>query len=134
MSIQDAIFDRQQGALFSFPSTLIESSMKVLVESARKSPQVVAQSLISISEYMERIHSVNERLQDLLADITSSMKGQITFLTPMIAGVVVGIGTMITTILGKLSTQISGLQATGGGEEVGFNLQQLVGILPPDRL
>jgi hypothetical protein len=140
MSVRDAIFDSEKGATNAFPSPLIESSMKVLVESARKGPKVVAQSLISISVYFERIHQVNERLNDLLSDVTSSMKGQITFLTPMIAGVVVGIGSMITTIIGKLGQKMIMIAEGGaetaaeGGTSVPVNIQQLIQIFPTEKL
>ncbi len=139
MSVRDAIFDSERGGILAFPSPLIESSMKVLVESARKGPKVVAQSLISISVYFERIHQVNERLNDLLADVTSSMKGQITFLTPMIAGVVVGIGSMITAIIGKLGQKMvtiagGGAETTAEGAALPGNIQQLIQIFPTDKL
>jgi len=137
MSVRDAIFDSERGAVLAFPSSMIESSMKVLVESARKGPKVVAQSLLSISVYVERIHQVSERLKDLLADVTSSMKGQISFLTPMIAGVVVGIGSMITTIIGKLGQKMGGLAGAAGegaGEGVPINVEQLLGIFPTENL
>ncbi|MBM3199609.1 hypothetical protein FJZ53_01640 [Candidatus Woesearchaeota archaeon] len=138
MSVKDAIFDSERGAIISFPSPLIESSMKVLVESSRKGPKVVAQSLISISVYVEKIHQVNERLNDLLSDVTSSMKGQVSFLTPMIAGVVVGIGSMITTIIGKLGVKIAGVASEGGSEasasSVAPSFQNLVQIFPTTKL
>ncbi len=135
MSVKESIFDSKRGAILAFPSTLIESSMKVLVESARKGPQVVAKCLVSISVYMERIHQVGERLKDLLAEITTSMKSQISFLTPMIAGVVVGIGSMITSIIGRLSTRIGSFTEGGAtSENVPFNVQKLVGIFPTDKL
>ncbi|MDD5177674.1 MAG: hypothetical protein PHT54_00100 [Candidatus Nanoarchaeia archaeon] len=108
MGIQDAIFDKQRGAILRYPSGLIESSMKVLIEGSRKGPKIVAKSLISISDYVDRIEKVNRRLKDLLADIISSMKSQITFLTPVIAGIVVGVATMVTTIINKLSGTLAG--------------------------
>ena len=49
-----------------------------------------------------------------MADIISSMNSQIKFLTPAIAGIVIGITSMVTTILGKLGTQLK--QVTSGGE------------------
>ncbi|MFH1210710.1 MAG: hypothetical protein V1645_02225 [archaeon] len=135
MGVKESIFDSKRGAILAFPSTLIESSMKVLVESARKGPQVVARCMISISVYLERIHQVSERLKDLLAEITTSMKSQISFLTPMIAGVVVGIGSMITSIIGRLSTQIGNFAGDGTAtSEVPFNVQKLIGIFPTDKL
>lgn len=115
MSVDNAIFHPQIGALVFFPSRVIESSMKVLVESSKKGPQIAAQALISMSRYIKEIHRVDERLRDLLAEIIASMKGQIRFLTPAIAGIVIGITSMITTILNKLSEQIGKLTAEGTG-------------------
>jgi len=50
----------------------------------------------------------------LLADVISSMKSQLSFIAPAIAGVVVGITSMVTTILGKLGTQMQSMQAESG--------------------
>ena len=49
-----------------------------------------------------------------MADIISSMKSQISFLAPAIAGVVIGITSMVTTILSKLSQQLKEVTSTVG--------------------
>lgn len=103
MSLRDAIFDRERGALKDYPSPLVESSMEVLVESSKKGPNVVSQSLISISNYVNSVHAVGERLKDLLSDIISSMKSQISFMAPVISGIVIGIGSMMVGVISKLS-------------------------------
>ena len=41
------------------------------------------------------------------------MKSQISFIAPAIAGVVVGITSMVTTILGRLGAQMEGIQEGG---------------------
>jgi len=69
---------------------------------------------MSISEYVKNIQKINERLHDLLAEVVSDMKSNMTFLAPLLAGIVVGLASMITLILGKLQ-MITTLQA---GEEV----------------
>ena len=119
MSVQDAIFNPRSGALVLFPSNLIESSMKVLTVSIKKGPRISAQALVNVSRYIKEIHKVNERLKDLMSDIISSMKSQITFLTPAISGIVIGITSMITTILGKLNELLpriaSGEASAGAG-------------------
>ena len=76
---------------------------------------------------------VVERLKDLLADVISSMKGQISFLTPIIGGVVVGIGTMITTIIGLLGKQFSNII---GQEASGSFLSPnvLLGLFPIEKI
>ncbi|KYK25966.1 hypothetical protein AYK26_01660 [Euryarchaeota archaeon SM23-78] len=121
MNVEQAIFDRKRGALVYYPSNLIESSMKVLVESSKKGPLIASQAVINISEYIKQMHRVDERLNDLMADIVSSMKSQISFLTPAIAGIVVGITSMITQILGNLSLMLSALgsEAGGAGGDIG---------------
>ncbi|MBU0615411.1 MAG: hypothetical protein KJ601_04925 [Nanoarchaeota archaeon] len=113
MSVEDAIFNKKYGALVRFPSKIIESSMKVLTESIKKGPSIAAEALLNVSRYVKEIHKVNERLKDLMAEIISSMNSQIKFLTPAIAGIVVGITSMVTTILGNLSIQMKNME--GGG-------------------
>jgi len=116
MSVSQSIFDPRHGALVFFPSSLIESSMKVLTESIRKGPQIAANALMNVSRYIKEIHKVNERLRDLMADIISSMSSQIKFLTPVISGIVIGITSMISGIIGKLGNQIKSIQESGAGE------------------
>jgi hypothetical protein len=121
MSVQKAIFDNQKGALKFYPSDLIESSMKVLVESSRKGPLVASQALINVSEYIKQMHRVDERLQDLMGDVISSMRSQALFLTPVISSIVVSITSMITKILGTLGdkfTELGNSQSGVAGSQV----------------
>src|SRR3989344_4760328 len=113
MGIKEAIFNNKTGAITNYPSSIVISSMEVLLESAKKGPKVASQSLLSISRYVERIQQVNERLRDLLSETISSMKSQISFLTPAIAGIVVGIASMIVNIIVQLGTRITSFQLEG---------------------
>lgn len=114
MGLEQAIFDYRVGAIASFPSKVIESSMKVLVESAKKGPRIAAQALLSMSAYIKEIHRVEERLRDLMSDVISSMKAQIKVLTPAIAGIVIGITSMISGILTRLSAQLTTFAQSAG--------------------
>jgi len=116
MSLHEAIFNPQIGALVRYPSNLIESSMKVLVESSKKGPRIAAQALGNISRYLKEMHRVEERLKDLMAEVLSSMRSQISFLTPIIAGIVIGITSMITTILSQLSRQLGDVSEDAAGD------------------
>ena len=126
MSVEQAIFDPKIGALVNYPSNVIESSMKVLIESSKKGPLIAAQALISISDYIKEIHRVDERLKDLLSETISSMKSQITFMTPAIAGIVIGITSMISGIIGNLGIQ---LRSLGSGGAAGAGLGNMTDIL-----
>jgi hypothetical protein len=136
MSLEDAIFNPRRGALVYYPSSLIATSMKILIESVKKGLKVAAQSLMSISEYVRNMQKINERLRDLLADVVSDMKSNMTFLAPLLAGIVVGLASMITGILGQLKYMLD----LGGGEDAlgGFGglgnitqLFELVNMIPP---
>ncbi len=118
MGVKEAIFNPRIGALVYFPSKVIHSSMKVMIEGIRKGPIIAAQALMNISRYIKEIHRVNERLKDLMADIISDMKSQINFLAPTIAGIVIGITSMITYILGALAGNIQTLGASELGGRV----------------
>ena len=115
MGVESAIFDSKRGAINTYPSDLIESSMKVLIESAKKGPKIAGQALINVSDYIKQMHRVDERLKDLLEDVLSSIKSQLMFLAPVISAIVVGITSLITTIIMALGEQTERLadQATG---------------------
>jgi len=128
MSLDEALFNPKRGAVIFYPSRLIATSMKILVESVKKGLKVAARSLMSISEYVKNIKKINNRLNDLLADVISDMKSNMTFLAPLLAGIVVGLAGMITTILGSLSGLFENF--SGGGEAVvgAGGLENLLGI------
>lgn len=116
MSVEQAIFNPKRGAIIYFPSALIATSMRILVESVRKGLEVAARSLMSISEYVKNIQKIDDRLRDLLAEVVSDMKSNMTFLAPLLAGIVVGLSAMITMILNTLqvTSQLGGSQDLGG--------------------
>jgi hypothetical protein len=132
MSVEEAIFDKKRGALVYYPSSIIESSMKVLVESTKKGPLVASQALINVSEYIKQIHRVDERLKDLMADTISSLQSQISFLTPAISGIVIGITSMITGIISNLSDTMARMSqdagSTAGSTGLGLDLGTLFGL------
>ncbi|VVB80523.1 Uncharacterised protein [uncultured archaeon] len=112
MSVEQAIFNPRRGAIVFYPSHLIETSMKVLIESSKKGLQVAARSLMSISDYVKNIKKIDARLTDLLADIISDMKSNMTFLAPLLSGIIVGLSGMIVSILSGLKS-MTGTDALG---------------------
>ena len=63
-----------------------------------------------------------------MADVISSMKSQVKFLTPAIAGIVIGITSMISTILTKLSTQLACFAQQGQEASTMGNMLEIFGI------
>jgi len=115
MSVEKAIFDSRTGAILHYPSDLIATSMKILVESSKKGLGIAAISLTSISEYVKNIQKITNRLKDILAEVVSEMKSNMTFLAPLLSGVVVGLAAMISTILTTLGKTTSVPEANIAG-------------------
>ena len=67
-----------------------------------------------------------------MGDTISNMRSQIRFLTPAIAGVVIGITSMITTILGTLTERLQTLGAEAAGADgLGGNMLSMFGVGVP---
>ena len=134
MNVERAIFDKRRGAINFYPSEIIATSMRILVESSKKGLKIAAVSLMNISEYIKNVKKITNRLKDLLAEISSDMKSNMTFLAPLLSGVVVGLALMITSILGKIDpagivdSETSGILSNLGGIESLFNQAN---VIPP---
>ena len=133
MGAEKAIFDKSRGAIIYYPSQLIATSMRILIESSKKGLKIAAVSLMSISEYMKNIQKINIRLKDMLAEVISDMKSNMTFLAPLLSGVVVGLAAMIVAILSKLEwDKLKGVEtfAAGNIEDI-LGIFDLVKMIPP---
>jgi Flp pilus assembly protein TadB len=126
MSVEKAIFDSRRGVILYYPSDLIATSMRVLIESSKKGLKIAAVSLMSISEYVKNIQKITERLKDILAEIVSEMKSNMTFLAPLLAGIVIGLALMIAAILNTLGGATAGMSL--GGDTGGINVQTITSL------
>ena len=69
---------------------------------------------------MNSIKSVNERLNDLLAETVASLESEVKIFIPLIIGIVVSMAVLTTNILLNLSEQVKNLGGLGGDEQLGF--------------
>jgi len=130
MSLEASIFDKKSGSLTYYPSSLISTSMKILVEAVKKGLQVAARSLMSISDYVKNIEKINQRLRDLLAEVVSDMRSNMTFLAPLLAGIVIGLSSMITIILTKLQA----IQSIAGAADTGLTFSSFLQIFDVTKM
>ncbi|MEM5801106.1 MAG: hypothetical protein QW350_01540 [Candidatus Aenigmatarchaeota archaeon] len=99
VTLKEAIFNKDFGVIKYYPSKTIKNTMKIVVESSSKGLNTAASTLTAISQYMKNVHDVDEHLKQFLEDVTSSMSLISSFLVPLAAGVVVGLGAIIMKIL-----------------------------------
>jgi hypothetical protein len=135
MNLEDSIFNKELGALNEYPSPLIESVMKILIESSKKGSAITADSMTTLSLYLQKMHQLKERMFDLLSDSLSSMKMQVSFLAPVMSALVVSLSVLVTKVLLNLSTQLDSFNA-GDIESQGIgtgitNIFQVDVAVPP---
>ncbi|MBU5678714.1 MAG: hypothetical protein QXJ96_00985 [Candidatus Aenigmatarchaeota archaeon] len=111
MTLHEAIFNREYGAAYLYPSTLIRSIMRIVADASRKGVQVASITMLTISKYLRSVHLAEEKIKDMLSDVLSSLKFQGFFLTPLVCGVVVSLATIIISILKEIMKTQSSIEA-----------------------
>lgn len=117
MSFEQALFDKEYGAVWSYPSRLIKSVMRAIVQSSEKGVRVASMSMLTVSRYLKGMHEVKEEINEILGETVSSMKFLALILAPIVSGVVVTMAVVIMRILSSLCGQIGELASeveTGG--------------------
>lgn len=113
MTFETAVFDPKEGAIKDFPSKLVSSIMKIIIESTKKSSRTAAVGILSISRYMRNIYKTQEHIRSELSDVISSVKFQLFILTPFVSGIIVALTTIIIQILEKIG-ELSAMFTTAG--------------------
>ncbi|MDY6776718.1 MAG: hypothetical protein SVQ76_01270 [Candidatus Nanohaloarchaea archaeon] len=145
MTFKQAVFDSEQGAIQMYPSKMIRTVMEVISESTQKGTKVAAKSMQSISNYLKNIQQTQETLEDAVDDTLSSLKFLAFVLAPVIAGVAVGMGSVISISLysiGQVTNQTAVNQSAqgpggglGGGGATGLSgILDISSVIPPGLL
>ncbi len=123
MTFRQALFDTSYGALRYYPSKLIKTIMQSISEAVDKGTKSTSMTMLVISEYLRSIRTTQEKIDDLLSDVTSSMQFQAYILVPIISGVVVATAQIIMSMM---------LHITGKMDEL--KTASLSGSSPMDML
>jgi hypothetical protein len=139
MTLERAVFDSRVGAIRVYPSRLIRAVMRALVEISKRGMRVAAKSMLVISRYLKDVRAVQERLMDMLEDVTSTMRIQAMLLAPLTAGIAVSLAATIMQMMLYLKEAIEAMYAqlaaygplgnVGGGIlEAIINLDKMIPI------
>ncbi len=112
-TFEKAFFDPQYGAIRYYPSKMIKSVIKTVVESTKKGVNTAAHAMLSVSSYLKGLHTTQEDVKEQLSDTINSLKFQAYFLSPLISGIIVTMALIIIDILQKLNVQAASLQELG---------------------
>jgi hypothetical protein len=106
-NLHDALYSDEFGSLQHVYSDRIKAILRLFVEGTQKSQRAVSASLIRIADHLKQLQEVENKIKDMLYELTSTLRSTVTVFAPLIAGVTLAITTLISTILTSLSSTIS---------------------------
>jgi len=103
MTLKKAVFDKDYGAIFRYPSILIKDIMQIIVSAAEKSSAILSIAAKSISTFLMKAKDVENLLKDMLDEVSAAIKLQAGVIAPFICGIVASMATFIIQLLQKIA-------------------------------
>jgi len=119
MTLGSAIFDKKQGAIFSYPSKIISTSFQLIVEVSKRGMTFLSLALRSMSEFLKDADDVNKATDEILSESTSDMQVQALVFAPLSAGIVVGLMAIVIYIFAFFGQSFQEIQKFFGGTPLG---------------
>ena len=113
MTLHKAIFEEKEGAILNFPSRLIYSVLKTLVEASAKGTKIVSDIMLSISKHLDNLHRTQKNIEDKFSEVISTMNMQAKILLPLLTGIMVTLCYVMLEML-KFMEEITGSLAVEG--------------------
>jgi hypothetical protein len=87
LPLESAIFDPVYGSMKGIPSKILNTAMRLLVDSVNLGVEVASRTLMSLSLQMENMDKVNKSLKEMVSDVTTTMQTMAVFIAPMVLGI-----------------------------------------------
>ena len=110
MTFSSAVFDPNTGAINYYPSKLIAAVMKAVTEIAKGGMMVLSDAMISISQYLKNVNTVEEDLNEMLSEPASNMQMQALLLAPLSASIVIALTAMVMKIMVSFKEYLDGIK------------------------
>ncbi|UCG95634.1 MAG: hypothetical protein JSV92_01120 [archaeon] len=127
MALKEAMFNKKLGSIWEYPSKLVINIMKIVIESSEKGVKNAATSSMSISRYVKQIHRIEEELNEMMSESSSSMRLLGMFIAPLIAGVTVTLTAIMMLIFDSLGRTMAQLELSGAGAGMGGLGELMIG-------
>lgn len=97
MTLDDAIFNPNFGALKNLPSDILQSGLKIMVDSVSLGTNVASKSLVGLAVQLRNSEKIDVMLRQLLEDVTSMLGTVSTYIAPVVIGVVASLQQVVST-------------------------------------
>ena len=139
-TLDQALFDEENGALRFYPSKTLRTIMEVTVESTKKGIETGAQSLKMISKFLANLRTVRNEIEGSIGKTVTNMRFQAQFLTSFIAGVIVALDILLFKILTELGKRIdtinlpTDVSVSSAGELFKSSMFNVASVVPAEYM
>ncbi len=104
LNLESAVFDKTYGALKNNPSEIINSAMRLMVDSVQLGVSVASKTLMSFSMQLRNSDEVSKLLTTLITNVTSTLTTMAKFIAPIILGITTALQKIVINTLRSLSS------------------------------
>jgi len=127
MPLENAVFDKNYGSMVNLPSRVIQTGMRILVDSVKLGVNVAARTIISLSLQLGNSEKVNRELKGMISDTTGMMRTMSVFIAPVVLGVTTALQKVVMHTLSSIQTQdmastLGDISSVTGSMPSGVNL------------
>ncbi|MEM0333634.1 MAG: hypothetical protein QXX30_04225, partial [Candidatus Aenigmatarchaeota archaeon] len=105
-NLREALFNKDYGIIKKYPSKLLSSCMKAIVDISEKGSYYVSETLKSIASYLDNAIEVNKFTDEVLSETTSEMKITSYIFAPLAGGIIVGMMSILIMIFLSVQGQL----------------------------
>lgn len=133
MPFRRSVFDRSQGSIHYYPSSLLHNTMEVFANSVSKGSSAMAANIRTLNEYIQNQRRVEELIKQLLDETVGQMKIQARFIAPIITAAAASMSLLIVEILYQISQRLKEIEQSlavgGGGGGVSGSLTEQISLV-----
>jgi Flp pilus assembly protein TadB len=108
-SAEEVIFgsDQTPGVIALYPSHMIESSMRALLEAVTKGSEAVGRTIVPMAQYLRELRQVDDTIRTSLKGTVSMMTGTAIAFAPLVMGMTGALYILLTTVLASGQLPVS---------------------------
>jgi len=103
LNLKASLFDPNYGALKNNPSTIINSAMRLMVDSVQLGVAVAAKTLMSYSMQLRNTDEVSKMLKNLISSITGTLSSMAKFIAPIVLGITTALQKIVISTLNSIA-------------------------------
>jgi hypothetical protein len=105
-NLYDALFSKDFGSLALVYSDRVKAILRLFADGIQKSQRAVSVSLIRIADHLKQLQEVELKINDMLCELTTTLRSTMTVFAPLIAGITLAITALISRIIGTLGVAL----------------------------